>query len=72
MRVLKFGGTSVGSPDNIHKVIAVIAKQAQKEQIAVVVSAISGITNQLILVGNLALHKIGPVHIEKILRSLLL
>lgn len=57
MRVLKFGGTSVGSPDNIQKVIAVVAKQAQEEQIAVVVSAIGGITNQLILVGNLASQK---------------
>lgn len=57
MRVLKFGGTSVGSPDNIQKVIAVVGQRAQQEKVAIVVSAIGGITNQLILVGNLAAQK---------------
>ena len=49
MRILKFGGTSVGSPENIRKVLAVIADyQAKQVPFAVVVSAMSGITNLLI------------------------
>jgi len=49
MRILKFGGTSVGSPENIRKVLEVIADyQAKQVPFAVVVSAMSGITNLLI------------------------
>ncbi|MFT5892271.1 MAG: aspartokinase/homoserine dehydrogenase 1, partial [Dokdonia sp.] len=57
MRILKFGGTSVGSPENIQKVIAVVKKRAQKENIAVVVSAVGGITNKLLDAGHLAAQK---------------
>ncbi|MFC4635543.1 bifunctional aspartate kinase/homoserine dehydrogenase I [Dokdonia ponticola] len=57
MRILKFGGTSVGSPENIQKVIAVVTQRAQKENVAVVVSAIGGITNKLLLAGQLAAKK---------------
>lgn len=51
MKVLKFGGTSVGSPENIKKVIEIV--KAEKK-LAVVVSAFSGITDQLIETANLA------------------
>ena len=54
MIVSKFGGTSVGSADNIEKVIE-IAKQ-KKEQVAVVVSALGGVTNQLIRASELSLE----------------
>ena len=54
MRILKFGGTSVGSPENIQKVIAVVNTRAQKENVAVVVSAVGGITNKLLQAGHLA------------------
>lgn len=47
MKVLKFGGTSVGSADRIHKVINLIDQQSQHSKIAVVVSAIGGITDKL-------------------------
>jgi len=57
MRILKFGGTSVGSPENIQKVIAVVRQRVQKEKIAVVVSAVGGITNKLLLAGQLASQK---------------
>ncbi len=52
MRVLKFGGTSVGSADNIKKVNEIV--QAVDEQVVVVVSAIGGITDKLIRAANLA------------------
>ena len=53
MRVLKFGGTSVANADNIRLVIAIITKKAEKEPLAVVVSALSKVTDLL----QLAAHK---------------
>ena len=53
MIVAKFGGTSVGSAENIEKVID-IAK-AKKDKVAIVVSALAGITNKLIEASELAL-----------------
>lgn len=55
MKVLKFGGTSVGSADNIRRVGDIIAGYYhQNKSIAVVVSAMGGVTNQLIELGKLA------------------
>lgn len=53
MIVSKFGGTSVGSAENIKKVIQIV--HSQKENSAVVVSALGGITNLLIKASHLAL-----------------
>jgi aspartokinase/homoserine dehydrogenase 1 len=47
MKVLKFGGTSVASAKNIKLVRKIVAQKAKKEQILVVVSAFSGVTNKL-------------------------
>ena len=47
-RVLKFGGTSLGSPDAIRRASAIIREAAQRGAIAVVVSAFSGVTDQLL------------------------
>ena len=47
--VQKFGGTSVGNPDRIKNVARRVAKQrAQGDQVVVVVSAMSGVTDNLI------------------------
>ncbi|MGH7976346.1 MAG: aspartate kinase [Limisphaerales bacterium] len=47
--VQKYGGTSVGNPDRIKNVAARVAKyRAQGDQIVVVVSAMSGVTDHLI------------------------
>jgi aspartokinase/homoserine dehydrogenase 1 len=54
MQVLKFGGTSVANAKNIQKVAAIVARAAQKSKVVVVVSAMSGITDQLILSGQKA------------------
>jgi aspartokinase/homoserine dehydrogenase 1 len=55
MKVIKFGGTSVGSSENIQKVANIISKQAKKDpDISVVVSAFTGVTNQLIKISELA------------------
>ncbi len=55
MRVLKFGGTSVGSVQNIKAVMDIVVnKQKSSKQIAVVFSAMTGVTNSLIEMGRLA------------------
>ena len=55
MKVLKFGGTSVGSAENIRKVADIIKDyHSKKEWIIVVVSAMSGVTNRLIRLGERA------------------
>ncbi len=47
--VQKYGGTSVGNPDRIKNVAARVAKyHAQGDQVVVVVSAMSGVTDSLI------------------------
>lgn len=55
MKVLKFGGTSVGSTESIRQVIDIIKGNLDKgESIAVVFSAMGGFTNQLIEMGHRA------------------
>ena len=54
MQVLKFGGSSVGTIDAISKVIAIVKGRIQKTPTIVVVSAMSGITDQLILLAQTA------------------
>ncbi len=47
MRVLKFGGTSVGIPSHAERALAIVRARAP-EGVVVVVSALSGVTNQLV------------------------
>jgi len=54
MIVSKFGGTSVGSAKNIKKVIKIVAGKNKK--IAVIVSALGGVTNLLIKASELAVQ----------------
>jgi aspartokinase/homoserine dehydrogenase 1 len=54
MKVMKYGGTSVGSVEAIKQVGAIVREQAQKEKLIVVVSAMSGVTNQLTDISNKA------------------
>ncbi|WP_258103675.1 bifunctional aspartate kinase/homoserine dehydrogenase I [Marinoscillum sp. MHG1-6] len=54
MKVLKFGGTSVGSEEAIRQVAKIVIDKAQSDQIAVVVSAVGGVTDKLINIGELA------------------
>ena len=54
MQVLKFGGTSVGSAENISLIKDIILDKSKKDQTIVVVSAFGGITSRLIKSGELA------------------
>ena len=48
MKVLKFGGTSVGSAKNINKVIKILENNSKNDDLVVVVSAVGGITDKLL------------------------
>ena len=52
MKVLKFGGTSVGTAESLTNVKQIVT--ACKGQVIVVVSALGGVTNQLIQMADLA------------------
>lgn len=52
MKVLKFGGTSVGTADSILKVQSIICSQS--EETIVVVSALGGVTDKLIAISSAA------------------
>ncbi|AJR04199.1 bifunctional aspartate kinase/homoserine dehydrogenase I [Siansivirga zeaxanthinifaciens] len=54
MKVLKFGGTSVGSAKNINNVISILENYAKKDSVICVVSAVGGITDKLLLAGKQA------------------
>lgn len=49
MRVLKFGGTSVGSVENLAKVLAIVKAEGSAPYPVVVASAHSGVTDELLL-----------------------
>lgn len=51
MKVMKFGGTSVGRPERMKQVAALVTQQ--DEPVLVVLSALSGTTNALVEIGNL-------------------
>ena len=54
MRVLKFGGTSVGSPDRLRKLMDIIDPLQPQ---VVVLSAVSGTTNELVAIANALYEK---------------
>ncbi|WBV54434.1 bifunctional aspartate kinase/homoserine dehydrogenase I [Chryseobacterium gambrini] len=56
MRVLKFGGTSVAHSQNIMLVENIIKKESRNNRIIVVVSALHGVTDQLIKTAEAASH----------------
>jgi aspartate kinase len=50
MKVMKFGGTSVGKPERMHQVYELITKDTESK--IVVLSALSGTTNALVEISN--------------------
>lgn len=56
MKVLKFGGTSVGSVKSILSLKNIVEKEARQQPIIVVVSALGGITDKLLNTAQLALN----------------
>ncbi len=56
MKVLKFGGTSVGSPQRIEQLLPIIKSQTSDKHL-VVLSAVSGTTNDLVKIAELYANK---------------
>jgi aspartate kinase len=50
MKIMKYGGTSVGKPERMHQVAQLITKDAEPK--IVVLSALSGTTNSLVEISN--------------------
>lgn len=48
MRIIKFGGTSIGTVERFKNVIKIISERSDKDRIVVVISAIGGITNKIL------------------------
>lgn len=56
MKVLKFGGTSVGSVKSIMCLKKIVEKEAKKQSVVIVVSALGGITDKLLSTAQMALN----------------
>lgn len=56
MKVLKFGGTSVGSVESILSLKNIVLNEAKEQQVVVVVSALGGITDKLLNTSRLAVE----------------
>lgn len=56
MKVLKFGGTSVGSVESILSLKNIVMHEAKEQSVIVVVSALGGITDKLLETSRLALE----------------
>lgn len=54
LKVLKFGGSSVATPDRIKTVGRILLSQAKQHRVIAVVSAFGGVTNQLLEAARLA------------------
>jgi len=68
--VLKFGGTSVGTIDKIKKVANIIKKRHDEgNEIIVIVSAMSGVTNELIKKSNLVSKNFDNKELDVLLSS---
>lgn len=56
MKVLKFGGTSVGSVESMLNLRQIVESEADKQPVIVVVSALGGITDKLISTARVAMQ----------------
>jgi aspartokinase/homoserine dehydrogenase 1 len=54
LHIIKFGGTSVANPERIRKAVSIVQERLATSEVAVIVSAFSGVTNELIALAELA------------------
>jgi aspartate kinase len=64
MKVMKFGGTSVGKPERMHEVAQLITRDTESK--IVVLSALSGTTNALVEISNSLSNADRPAAKQKI------
>ena len=67
MKVMKFGGTSVGTPDRMKEVTNLVTKSG--EPVFVVLSAMSGTTNSLVEISDY-LYKKNPEGANEVINQL--
>ena len=54
MQVIKFGGSSVASAENINKVVDIVKNKPKTDKVVIIVSALGGITDLLLQCAHLA------------------
>ena len=54
MKIIKFGGSSVATPETIRKVFSIIQEKNKQQDVAVVFSAFGGVTESLLTIARLA------------------
>ena len=67
MKVMKFGGTSVGTPQRMKEVTALVTRSG--EPVFVVLSAMSGTTNSLVEISDY-LYKKNPDGANEVINNL--
>ena len=67
-KILKFGGSSVASPERIREVASIVLDAAKKEKVVVVISAFQGVTNQLLECARLA--ELGDIKYQAMYNAL--
>jgi len=68
MKVLKFGGSSVANAENIKKVIEIVGREKDGDQLVVVASALGKVTDQLEESGKMA--SLGDERYKQILKNI--
>lgn len=68
MQVLKFGGSSVANAASMNRVIAIVQQAITKDATILVVSALGGVTDNLLKLGTLAAS--GSAEYKKVLQEL--
>lgn len=68
MKIIKFGGTSIATPDHIQKVFSILHDKLKEQEIAVVFSAFGGVTETLLKIAQLARE--GDEAYRELLQSL--
>ena len=69
-RVLKFGGTSVGSPATLRAALAIVERALDEAPVVVVVSALSGVTDALdAALAGAATGRLDAAHFTRALRD---
>src|SRR5690625_7266873 len=54
MKIMKFGGSSIGSPEAIRNVIGIVKSASEETDLVVVFSAFKGVTDQLLQIADMA------------------
>lgn len=54
MKIIKFGGSSIATPENIYQVFTILQEQLLHQELAVVFSAFGGVTESLLTTAKLA------------------